>query len=199
MAWTHCEWGGLLKKWCSYSCQDLDFPKLISSSTECLTASVLLCIGLYYWFLRPKIILVSQIFIELSLSKSLEAAKQFPRALVSSGAWVARECYRLWQEGNGAKELPPVMLHHVWHLFQVLHTPGKSNILLSGVCSRNNGWNRVYGTAAHAQGIMVALKMKFYFYSLCTSLDIALPKIIPPPLSPDELLENTTGKTTFKL
>lgn len=54
-------------------------------------------------------------------------------------------------------------------------------------------------SAALAQGIMVALKMKFYFCSLCTSLDIALPKIIPTPLSPDELLENTTGKTTFKL
>ena len=31
------------------------------------------------------------------------------------------------------------------------------------------------------------------------SLDIASPKIIPTLLSRDELLKNTTGKTTFKL
>lgn len=31
------------------------------------------------------------------------------------------------------------------------------------------------------------------------SLDITSPKIIPTPLSRDEMLKNTSGRTTFKL
>lgn len=78
-------------------------------------------------------------------------------------------------------------LIHVTGNRRVLLWPGAGALteLLSSTIARGNG-------DTEDEGLFL---QPLYF----ASLDIASPKIIPTPLSQDELLKNTTGETTFKL